>query len=120
MDLGLAGKTAYVTGSATGIGRDVVRLLAAEGVRVFAVDREGDALAEYLTAENLGTVTPFVQDLSTLEGCRTAAAAAVESLGGAPDILNVAIDVGYGSHEAFTRAFREQFGIAPVELRRRR
>ena len=29
---------------------------------------------------------------------------------GAPDILSVALDVGYGSHEAFTRAFREQFG----------
>ena len=40
--------------------------------------------------------------------------------GGAPDILGVAIDVGYGSHEAFTRAFREQFDMTPDELRRRR
>lgn len=39
---------------------------------------------------------------------------------GAPDILEVAIDAGYGSHEAFTRAFREQFGITPEDLRRRR
>lgn len=38
---------------------------------------------------------------------------------GAPDILSVAIDTGYGSHEAFTRAFREQFGLTPEELRRR-
>ena len=30
---------------------------------------------------------------------------------GAPDILAVALDAGYGSHEAFTRAFREQFGV---------
>jgi AraC family transcriptional regulator len=30
---------------------------------------------------------------------------------GAPDILAVALDAGYGSHEAFTRAFRDQFGI---------
>ena len=36
---------------------------------------------------------------------------------GAPDILTVALDVGYGSHEAFTRAFREQFGITPEQLR---
>src|SRR5262245_16872676 len=28
---------------------------------------------------------------------------------GAPDILGVALDWGYGSHEAFSRAFREQF-----------
>lgn len=38
---------------------------------------------------------------------------------GAPDILAVAIDAGYGSHEAFTRAFREQFGLTPEALRAR-
>ena len=37
--------------------------------------------------------------------------------GGAADILAVALDAGYGSHEAFTRAFREQFGITPEALR---
>src|ERR1051326_3638506 len=36
--------------------------------------------------------------------------------GGAPDILSVALEAGYGSHEAFTRAFRDQFGLAPAEL----
>lgn len=40
--------------------------------------------------------------------------------GGAPDILGVALDAGYGSHEAFTRAFRDQFGLTPAELRKRR
>lgn len=40
--------------------------------------------------------------------------------GGAPDILGVALDAGYGSHEAFTRAFREQFAVTPEQLRRRR
>src|SRR5215472_4308984 len=32
---------------------------------------------------------------------------------GAPDILSVALDAGYNSHEAFTRAFRDQFGVTP-------
>jgi AraC family transcriptional regulator len=36
---------------------------------------------------------------------------------GAPDILTVALDVGYGSHEAFTRAFHEQFGLTPEAVR---
>ncbi len=40
--------------------------------------------------------------------------------GGAPDILAVALDAGYGSHEAFTRAFRDQFGLTPADLRKRR
>jgi len=39
---------------------------------------------------------------------------------GAPDILTVALEAGYGSHEAFTRAFREQFGITPETLRAQR
>lgn len=46
--------------------------------------------------------------------------AARQLANGAPDILRVALDWGYGSHEAFTRAFREQFGITPEELRARR
>src|SRR5438309_11779939 len=37
--------------------------------------------------------------------------------GGAPDILAVALDADYGSHEAFTRAFREHFGVTPEMLR---
>ncbi|WP_297113115.1 helix-turn-helix domain-containing protein [uncultured Devosia sp.] len=39
---------------------------------------------------------------------------------GAPDILSVALEAGYGSHEAFTRAFRDQFGITPQLVRRQR
>jgi AraC family transcriptional regulator len=36
---------------------------------------------------------------------------------GAPDILSVALDAGYGSHEAFTRAFRDEFGVPPEVVR---
>ncbi|WP_175965401.1 AraC family transcriptional regulator [Burkholderia sp. BCC0322] len=39
---------------------------------------------------------------------------------GAPDILHVALDAGYGSHEAFTRAFRDHFGMTPEDVRARR
>ena len=39
---------------------------------------------------------------------------------GARDILSVALDAGYGSHEAFTRAFRDQFGRTPESLRAQR
>lgn len=37
--------------------------------------------------------------------------------GGAPDILSVALGAGYGSHEAFTRAFRDQFATTPEQVR---
>lgn len=39
--------------------------------------------------------------------------------GGATEILAVALDAGYNSHEAFTRAFRDEFGITPEALRAR-
>src|SRR6266566_698754 len=37
--------------------------------------------------------------------------------GGAPDILTLALDADYGSHEAFTRAFRDHFGVTPEVVR---
>ncbi|MGK5067323.1 Right origin-binding protein [compost metagenome] len=36
---------------------------------------------------------------------------------GAQDILSVALEAGYSSHEAFTRAFREQFQLTPEMVR---
>ena len=87
MDLGLSGKTAYVTGTAMGIGQEIVRHLAAEGVTVFAVDLDIESLNQYVKDENLTSVITYAQDLSTLEGCRAAAQAGVDALGGAPDIL---------------------------------
>ena len=37
--------------------------------------------------------------------------------GGAPDILSLALDADYSSHEAFTRAFRDHFGTTPEAVR---
>lgn len=45
--------------------------------------------------------------------------AAYDLAGGAPNILSTALDAGYASHEAFTRAFRDQFGLTPEAVRRR-
>lgn len=46
--------------------------------------------------------------------------AAAQSLAtGAPDILALALETGYGSHEAFSRAFRAQFGTTPEKVRQK-
>jgi len=37
---------------------------------------------------------------------------------GAPGILAAALDARYGSHEAFTRAFGEQFDLTPEAIRK--
>jgi len=59
------------------------------------------------------SVMRYVRGRRLTEAARALAA-------GAPDILAVALDAGYGSHEAFTRAFREQFGVTPETVRARR
>ena len=44
---------------------------------------------------------------------RRLSAAARRLANGAPDILDLALASGYESHEAFSRAFRAQFGATP-------
>jgi AraC family transcriptional regulator len=53
-----------------------------------------------------------------VRGRRLTVAAQSLASGGAPDILNLALDAGYGSHEAFSRAFRAQFGTTPEMVRK--
>src|SRR6516162_192632 len=43
------------------------------------------------------------------------AALALKSSG--RSIIRVALDAGYGTHEAFSRAFRQQFGLSPSQYR---
>ena len=56
------------------------------------------------------SVMRYVRARRLTEAARTLAA-------GAPDILQVALDADYGSHEAFTRAFRDHFGHTPESVR---
>jgi 3-hydroxybutyrate dehydrogenase len=66
----LAGRTALVTGAASGIGAAVTRRLARDGARVLAVDRDKDGLAELaerLRAEVGAPVEPLVCDLTDLD-----------------------------------------------------
>jgi AraC family transcriptional regulator len=60
------------------------------------------------------------QPLMTYVRGRRLTEAARALANGAPDILAVALDAGYNSHEAFTRAFRDQFGITPEAVRAQR
>ncbi|MGC4052132.1 MAG: AraC family transcriptional regulator [Paludibaculum sp.] len=63
--------------------------------------------------ESLGVpVMRYVRGRRLSEAARTLA-------GGAPDILAVALEAGGGSHEAFTRAFRDCHGLTPEALRAR-
>ncbi|GMG83325.1 AraC family transcriptional regulator [Paralimibaculum aggregatum] len=51
-----------------------------------------------------------------LRGRRLAEAARMVA-GGSARLIEVALENGYGSHEAFTRAFRQEFGVPPEAVR---
>jgi 3-hydroxybutyrate dehydrogenase len=74
--LDLSGRTALVTGAASGIGAACVTRLAADGASVYAVDRDGAGLQQFAA---LGSVTVVPTDLSDLE--------AVDALPAGVDIL---------------------------------
>lgn len=52
-----------------------------------------------------------------VRGRRLSEAARRLACGGEQSILDLALEAGYNSHEAFTRAFREQFNLTPEQLR---
>ncbi len=96
MDLRLAGKRALVTGSSSGIGEAIAKLLAEEGVAVVVHGRNEDrvnAVAQAISAEG-GSAAVAVGDLTTDAGADAVAAAALAS--GPIDILvNNAGFIGY-------------------------
>ena len=44
--------------------------------------------------------------------------AAMDLRSGAKQVIQVALDAGYGAHEAFTRAFKAAYGVSPSDFRR--
>ncbi|ATI80744.1 SDR family NAD(P)-dependent oxidoreductase [Sphingobium yanoikuyae] len=76
MDLGLTGKCALVTGSSSGIGAGIARLLAAEGCAVIVHGR--DAAKAQAVAVDIGAAGIAIGDLSTNAGADAVAAAAGE------------------------------------------
>ena len=72
MDLQLAGKRALITGSSSGIGVEIAKMLAKEKVKVIITGRNKERasqVAEAITQEG-GEAIAVSGDLSTLEGMR--------------------------------------------------
>ena len=91
MDMQLAGKTALVTGASQGLGRAIVKSLAAEGVKVFATARNEELLAS-LASEitDAGGITPitYVQDFVAADGPERIASAALAAMGHIDILVN--------------------------------
>jgi NAD(P)-dependent dehydrogenase (short-subunit alcohol dehydrogenase family) len=102
MDLRLAGKRALVTGSSSGLGEAIVKLLAAEGVAVVVHGRNesrANAVAEAIRAEG-GSAEVAPGDLATDAGADTVAAAA-QAFGPIDILVN---NAGAYDHLSWTEA----------------
>lgn len=91
IDLALAGRSALVTGAASGIGLAVARWLARAGCAVAAADRDGPALAEavaLIDAEGSQRVMPITTDVRDEGRVAAMVRATVVDLGG----LDVAVN----------------------------
>ncbi len=91
MDLGIAGKTALVTGASMGIGRGIAKALAAEGVRLALVARRLNLLEEVaseITAAG-GTAPVLIQqDIMAEDAAEQIASKALVALGSANILVN--------------------------------
>ncbi len=101
--MSVAGKTAIVTGAATGIGAATAALLAARGARVLAAGLQPDALRETVAAIEAdgGEALAIEADVSDPEQIEAVAARAQEAFGGADILVNNAAIYPIGPwHEA--------------------
>ncbi len=77
---------------------------------------EAAGLSRFHLSRVFGLVTG--RSISAYIRARRLSGAARNLADGSSSILAVALEAGYGSHEAFTRAFREQFGVTPETVRK--
>jgi NAD(P)-dependent dehydrogenase (short-subunit alcohol dehydrogenase family) len=82
----LQGKSAIVTGAASGIGAESARLFASEGASVLAVDRSEAALREIHGSNK--AIRSLGQDLAATEAPARIVAAALEAFGGIDILFN--------------------------------
>ncbi|MDA2954141.1 MAG: SDR family oxidoreductase [Actinomycetota bacterium] len=91
MDLGLSGKKAIVTGGSSGIGKEIARTLAVEGMDVVIVARGRarlEAAAKELSADTGRKIIPLSADVSSTEQVNAMVQQAAAALGQIDVLVN--------------------------------
>jgi NAD(P)-dependent dehydrogenase (short-subunit alcohol dehydrogenase family) len=86
-------RVVLITGAGSGIGRQLARVLAAEGAAIAAIDRSADGLASLGTELHGKPFASAVADVTDLASIRTAAAS-VEAILGPTDVLIASAGIG--------------------------
>lgn len=105
---GLAGKSAVVTGAASGIGRATVLRLAREGAHVLAADRAADGLAETasLAAAQGTPIETLMADVGTADAPTAVIGTAVARFGALHLLMN---NAGVGGTKSADLTTDEEF-----------
>ena len=90
MDLQLAGKRALVTGSSSGIGAGIAKVLAAEGATLVIHGRNAERSSQVAAdiRQSGGSAIFVLGDLATTEGCNEVGDAVMKELGGIDILVN--------------------------------
>jgi NAD(P)-dependent dehydrogenase (short-subunit alcohol dehydrogenase family) len=85
---GIAGKTALVTGAASGIGLATIRRLIDAGCRTAALDRDAEGLARLVGEVGTNSCVPVIANLADEADTRRAVREAIERLDGLEIVVN--------------------------------
>jgi len=107
MDLGLKGKSALITGGASGLGKETAATMLAEGVRVMIADVNEETLESARKELSAGgaEVEAVRLDVRKMKSCNAAVAATIERFGCLDILVNSA---GIGGPNAFFAQTQER------------
>lgn len=91
LDRSVAGKTMFITGAASGMGRATAHLFAREGAKVMATDMNEagvNAVADEIREAGYSDIATFTLDVSDHDAIKAAVAATVEQFGGLDILIN--------------------------------
>lgn len=91
LDRSVAGKTVFITGAASGMGRATAHLFAREGAKVMATDmnEEGvNAVADEIREAGFSEVATFALDVGDPDAIKAAVAATVDQFGALDILIN--------------------------------
>jgi 3-oxoacyl-[acyl-carrier protein] reductase len=106
VDLDLQGKSAIVTGSSRGIGRQIAIALASEGANVTVCGRTKETVDATYSALAPGKHLAIVADVTTADGCREVVQQTLDARGQVDVLVN---NVGGGGAASFDTADEDDF-----------